>query len=55
VSEFALQKIGDWIYYDDALYADVEIVAEENVGPRRRRRNRRFDPALAALTCKDLG
>lgn len=55
VREFALQRIGDWIYYDDALYADAEIVAEESVGPRRRRRNRAFDPALAALTYKDLG
>ena len=53
--EFALQRIGDWIYYDNALYADAEIVAEENVGPRRRRRNRPFDPALTALNCKDLG
>ncbi len=53
--EFALQRIGDWIYYDGALYADAEIVDEENIGPRRRRRRASFDPALAELACQDLG
>ncbi len=53
--EIALQRIGDWIYYGGALYADAEIVDEENIRPRRRRRRGGFDPALAELACQDLG
>ena len=55
VREFALQRIGDWIFYDGALYADAEVVAEEAIGSRRRRRIVVFDRALAELACRYLG
>jgi hypothetical protein len=55
VHEFALQRIGDWIYYDGTLYADAEVIAEEGIGHRRARRVVVFDPALAELACQDLG
>jgi hypothetical protein len=48
--EFALQRIGDWIFYGGALYADAEIVAQDQIGPRRRRRMCAFDPALGDLS-----
>jgi len=53
--EFALQRVGDWIYYSGALYADAEIVAEDQIGPRRKRRLTTFDPFLSDLTIEDLG
>ncbi len=53
--ESALQRIGDWIYYDGALYADAEVAAEEAIGLRRRRRMMVFNPARAELACRDLG
>jgi hypothetical protein len=53
--EFALQRVGDWIYYSGALYLDAEIVAEDQIGPRRRRRLSVFDPFLSDLTIEDLG
>jgi hypothetical protein len=52
--EFALQRIGDWIFYDDALYADAEIIAQEQVGPRRKRRMCAFDPALGDISSSDF-
>jgi hypothetical protein len=53
--EFALQRIGDWIFYGGALYADAEIVAQDQIGPRRRRRMCTFDPALGDLSFRDIG
>jgi hypothetical protein len=53
--EFALQRVGDWIFYGGALYADAEIVAEDQIGPRRKRRLSVFDPFLSDLTIEDLG
>ena len=53
--EFALQRVGDWIYYSGALYADAEIVAEDQIGPRRRSRITVFDPFLSDLSLEDLG
>jgi hypothetical protein len=38
-----------------ALYAEAEIVAEDQVGPRRKRRLAVFDPFLSDLTIEDLG
>ena len=38
-----------------ALYAEEEIVAEDQVGPRRKRRLAAFDPFLSDLTIEDLG
>jgi hypothetical protein len=53
--EFALQRIGDWIFYGGALYADAEIVAQDQIGPRRKRRMCAFDPALGCLSSGDFG
>lgn len=53
--EFALQRVGDWLFYGGALYADADIVAEDQVGPRRRRRLAVFDPFLSDLAIEDLG
>ena len=55
VREFALQRIGDWIFYGGALYADAEIVAQDQIGLRRRRRMCAFDPALGDLSFRDIG
>jgi hypothetical protein len=55
VREFALQRIGDWIFYGGALYADAEIVAQDQIGLRRRRRMCAFDPALGDLSFSDIG
>lgn len=53
---FALKRVGsDWIYYSGALYAEAEIVAEDQIGPRRKRRLAVFDPFLSDLTIEDLG
>ena len=53
--EFALQRIGDWIFYGGALYADAEIVAQDQIGPRRKRRMCAFDPALGCLNSSHFG
>jgi hypothetical protein len=53
--EFALQRVGDWIYYSGTLYADADVVADDQIGPRRRRRVTAFEPILTDLTIKDLG
>lgn len=53
--EFALQRIGDWLFYGGALYADIEVIAEDQVGPRRKRRLAAFDPFLSDLTIEDFG
>jgi hypothetical protein len=53
--EFALQRIGDWIFYDGAPYADAEVIAQEQVGPRRKRRMHAFDPALGDVSSRDFG
>ena len=53
--EFALQRVGDWIFYGGALYSDAEIVAEDQIGPRRKRRLAVFDPFLSDLTLEDIG
>jgi hypothetical protein len=53
--EFALQRIGDWILYDGALYSDTEIVGHDQIGPRRKRRLRDFDPILGDLSRHELG
>ncbi len=52
--ESALQRIGDWTYHDSAFCAGAEIVDEENIGTRRKRRRVGFDQALAELACQDL-
>ena len=51
--EVALQRVGDWIFYGGVLYADAEIVADDQIGPRRRRRLTVFDASLSDLS--DLG
>lgn len=53
--EVSLQRVGDWIFYGGALYSDVDIVAEDQIGPRRKRRLAVFDPFLSDLTIEDLG
>lgn len=53
--EIALYRVGDWIFYDGALYADAEIVAQDQIGPRRKRRMCAFDPALGDLSSRDFG
>jgi len=53
--EVALQRVGDWIFYGGVLYADAEIVAEDRIGPGRKRRLTVFDPILSDLTIEDLG
>jgi hypothetical protein len=53
--EFSLQRVGDWLFYGGALYSDAEIVAEDQVGPRRKRRLASFDPFLSDLASQDLG
>jgi len=53
--EFALQRVGDWIFYGGALYGDAEIVGEDQIGPRRKRRLTVFDPFLSDLSIEDLG
>jgi hypothetical protein len=53
--EVGLHRIGDWIYYSGALYADVDVIAEDQLGPRRKRRLAVFDPFLSDLAIEDLG
>jgi hypothetical protein len=48
--DFALQRIRDWIFYGGA-----EIVAEDQIGPRRRRRVCALDPALGCLSSSEFG
>lgn len=54
-NEFSLPRIGPrWVYYGGALYADIHVIAEERIGPRRERRVVPFDPFLSDLTIEDL-
>jgi len=53
--EFALQRVGDWLFYGGSLFGDVAIVAGDQIGPRRRRRLSQFDPFLSDLSIEDLG
>lgn len=52
--EFALQRVGDWIYYSGTLYADIAVIADDQIGPGRRRRITAFDALLCDLTIEDL-
>ncbi len=53
--EFALQRVGpDWLFYGGVLYADIAVIAEDQIGPGRRRRLTAFDATLCALTIEDI-
>jgi hypothetical protein len=46
--EVALQRVADWVIYDNMYFAEIEIISVDQVGPRRKLRLRAFDPQLAA-------
>jgi hypothetical protein len=47
--EVALQRVADWVIYDNMYFAEVEIISVDRVGPRRKLRLRVFDPQLTAI------
>jgi hypothetical protein len=53
--EVPLQRAGAWIFYGGGAYADAEIVAEDQIGSRRKRRLTVFDPLLSHLAIEELG
>ena len=51
---YALQRVADWLYYSGALWADLEVIAGDQIGPGHRPRLTVFDPLLCDLAIEDL-